>query len=99
MAYSLRLPRRFKQWKVKIRDRETVEPPHVTVLRKTRAWRVDLRTGEFMDAEPEPDDVPEALVKVIKGEANWQTLREQWDAMYPHNLIESEEESEEESDE
>ena len=46
MTYSLRLPRKFKQWKVKIRDRETVEPPHVTLLRKTQAWRIDLRTGE-----------------------------------------------------
>ena len=99
MAYSLRLPRKFKQWKVKIRDRETVEPPHVTLLRKTQAWRIDLRTGKFMDAEPDPDDVPEALVRIIKAEGNWQTLREQWDSMYPHNLIESEEENEEESDE
>ena len=99
MAYSLRLPRKFKQWKVKIRDRETVEPPHVTLLRKTQAWRIDLRTGEFMDAEPDPDDVPEALVKIIRSATNWQTLREQWDSMYPHNLIESEEEIEEESNE
>jgi hypothetical protein len=99
MAYSLRLPRKFRQWKVKIRDRETVEPPHVTVLRKTQAWRLELRTGEFMDAEPDPADVPEALVSFIKEDARWQQLRDEWDSMYPHNLIESEEENEEESDE
>jgi len=99
MPYALRLPKKFKQWKVKIRDRETVEPPHVTALRKTQAWRIDLRTGEFMDSEPDPGEVPEALVKLIKSEAVWQALREQWDSMYPHNPIESEEESEEESNE
>jgi hypothetical protein len=97
MAYSLRLPKRFKQWKVKIRDRETVEPPHVTVLRKTLGWRINLRTGELMDAEPDPSEVPEALMKLIKVEANWRTLRARWDSMYPHNRVESEEESEEES--
>lgn len=99
MAYSLRLPRKFKQWKVKIRDRETVEPPHVTLLRKAQGWRIDLRTGEFMDAEPDPADVPEGLVKFIKAEGNWQGLCEQWDSMYPHNLVESEQETEEESNE
>jgi len=99
MAYSLRLPGKFKQWKVKIRDRETVEPPHATVLRKTLAWRINLRTGEFMDAEPDPSEVPKALVKVIEGEANWRTLRDHWDSMYPHNRVESEEKNEEESDE
>src|SRR5438128_667633 len=99
MAYSLRLPKKFKQWKAKIRDRETVEPPHVTLLRKTQAWRIDLRTGKFMDAEPDPDEVPEALVKIIKAERNWQALREEWDSIYGEtNPIESEEENEEESD-
>ncbi len=99
MAYALRLPKKFKQWKLKIRDCETVEPPHVTLLRKTQAWRIDLRTGEFMDAEPDPDDVPKALVKVVKGATNWQTLRDEWDSMYPENPIDSEEANEEESDE
>jgi len=97
MSYSLPLPKMFKQWKVKIRDRERVEPPHVTVLRKTEAWRIDLRTGRFMDAEPPPEDVPEALVKFIM--ANWRALQEQWDAMYPKNPTGSGVEDEEESDE
>lgn len=99
MAYSLRLPKKFKQWKVKIRDRETAEPPHVTVVRKTLAWRLDLRTGEFMDVEPDPDQVPEALVKFIKDQARWQELSDEWDSMYPENPIESEEENEEDPDE
>jgi len=50
MVYDLELPPQFRQggWKVKIRDRERVEPPHVTLLFRTSAWRLDLRTGEFL---------------------------------------------------
>ena len=29
-----------RQWAVKIRDRERVEPPHVTLLRKTLVLRI-----------------------------------------------------------
>jgi hypothetical protein len=73
MAFSLKLPKKLaRQWAVKIRDRERVEPPHVTVLRKTQAWRLDLRTGEYMDKEPDPDDVPSAVRNCI--DANWETL-------------------------
>jgi hypothetical protein len=74
MAYTLKLPPRLaKQWAVKIRDRERVEPPHVTVLRGTRARRIDLRTGDFMDAEPDSDDVPEAVLTGIQD--NWELGR------------------------
>jgi hypothetical protein len=54
MAYALPLPAALRQarWKVKIRDKETREPPHVTIIRGTDSWRIDLRTGQFMDAAP-----------------------------------------------
>jgi hypothetical protein len=81
---------------VKIRDRERVEPPHVTVLRKTQAWRLDLRTGEYLDKEPDPAEVPKAVRKVI--DANWDTLRAAWDAMYPENPIEADEDEENSDD-
>lgn len=47
MAYALPLPDEWKKngWRVKIRDDERVEPPHATILHKTRAWRLSLRTG------------------------------------------------------
>jgi hypothetical protein len=94
MAFSLGLPPRLaKQWAVKIRDRERVEPPHVTILRGRRAWRWDLRTGEFMDAEPDPDDVPEELLKEVRGK--WELLRARWDEMYPENPVHSEEDDDE----
>jgi hypothetical protein len=60
MAFLLPLPSALvaQGWKAKIRDRERTEPPHVTVLQKTRAWRFDLRAGRFLDMEPDPKDVP-----------------------------------------
>jgi Domain of unknown function (DUF4160) len=85
MAFSLPLPPRLKQWKVKIHDLERVEPPHVHILRKTESWRVDLRTGGFLDAEPDPAQVPADVREVI--EANMQTLRAAWDSMYPENPV------------
>jgi hypothetical protein len=89
MAYSLPLPKALRKarWKVKIRDKETREPPHVTILRGTRAWRISLRSGEFMDEGPKPSDVPEQLVNLIKDEATWKKLCDEWDSMYPNNPV------------
>lgn len=50
------------------------------------AW-VGLRTGGFLDAEPDPNEVPADLVDEGKGQLP--QLREQWDAMYPKNLVNS----------
>lgn len=76
MAYSLPLPVALSKarWKVKIRDKEIREPPHVTVLRGTGAWRIDLRNGEFMDKVPDPKSVPSELIDLIRAEATWRLL-------------------------
>jgi hypothetical protein len=89
MAYSLPLTAALKnaRWKVKIRDKETREPPHVTIIRGTDAWRIDLRTGEFMDDSPDPSEVPDELIELIEDEANWQLLCNEWDKMYPNNPV------------
>jgi hypothetical protein len=89
MAYTLPLSEALKKarWKVKIRDKEIREPPHVTIIRGTEAWRIDLRTGAFMDDEPDPADVPASLLKIVRAETNWQQLCEQWNAMYPGNPV------------
>ena len=64
MAFALKLPRSLvRQWQVKIRDRERVEPPHVTIIRKTEAWRLALRTRQFLDREPDPAEIPQASSK------------------------------------
>jgi hypothetical protein len=96
MAYSLPLTVALKKarWKVKIRDKETREPPHLTILRGTEAWRIDLRTKEFMDDSPDPADVPEELIEHIKAEATWQRLCDEWDRMYPDNPVAGDEHEE-----
>ena len=89
MAFSLPLPRALRKarWKVKIRNKESREPPHVTIIRGARAWRIDLRKGTFMDAEPDPDDVPSELIAYIMAAETWDTICQQWDQMYPNNPV------------
>jgi hypothetical protein len=89
MPFELSLPHKFRQakWKAKIREKETREPPHLTLLKKTQAWRIDLRTTEFMDAEPDPAEVPKDLVDFIRGEKVWQQLCDEWDKKYPKNPV------------
>ena len=67
VAYDLPLPLVLKNagWKVKIFDREIREPPHLTIIRRTQRWRINLRTRTFMDARPPPAEVPAALLQII----------------------------------
>lgn len=89
MAYSLPLPTIWssQRWKVKIRDRERLEPPHVSILRGNRTWRLSLRTMKFLDMEPDPSEVPDELLSAIR--ERWAELRAKWDEMYPENPVES----------
>lgn len=89
MPFDLPLPAALRKarWKVKIREKESREPPHVTILRGPRAWRIDLRSGEFMDAQPDPADVPEKILTHIKEEATWRLLCAEWDCKYPSNPV------------
>lgn len=92
MAFSLPLNPTWanQRWKVKIRDRERLEPPHVSILRGTKTWRLNLRTGRFLDAEPDPSEVPAEFVAFIM--EHWLELRAKWDEMYPENPVESDDE-------
>jgi hypothetical protein len=94
MAYTLPLPVALRQarWKVKIRDKETREPPHVTIIRGTDSWRIDLRTGQFMDAAPDPSQVPQELIELIIEEVTWQWLCDEWNRLYPNNPVFEDEE-------
>ena len=87
MAFALPLPQTWASqgWKVKIRDRERLEPPHATLLNRTRAWRWNLRLSAFMDVDPPPGEVPDELVEIIK--QHRETLCTEWDRMYPLNPI------------
>lgn len=97
MAFNLRLPDALRKarWKVKIRDKESREPPHVTIIRGTEAWWINLRTGQFMDAQPDPSDVPSEIIGLIKAEDTWQRLCDEWDHMYPDNPVSGDNENEE----
>jgi hypothetical protein len=89
MPFEVALPAAAKKagWKVKIRDRERLEPPHVTILFKTEAWRVGLRDEELLvppggSWSALPPEVRQAI------EAHWDELIAAWDAMYPENPVE-----------
>lgn len=87
MAFSLPLPAHLaaQRWKVKIRDRERLEPPHVTLLHGTKGWRLDLRRGDFMDSTSAPTEVPSELIDFVL--ESLPELRARWDEMYPSNPI------------
>jgi hypothetical protein len=91
MPTELTLPVSFRRarWKVKIQDKETREPPHVSILRGTDKWRINLRTGGFMDRIPKPSEVPKSLLKIIREEKAWKWLCQQWDNKYPDNPVSS----------
>lgn len=92
MSEEFDLPKNLKQarWKVKIQDKERLEPPHVSILRKTDKWRINLRTKEFLDDKPDPKDVPAELLSLIFAAAYWKNICTKWDAKYPDNPVESE---------
>lgn len=91
MPFNIGLPPQLSNqgWRLKIRDKERLEPPHVSVIKRTQTWRWDLRARGFMDKEPDPDLVPEEILDIIK--ANLTALQQAWDVMYPENPISSEE--------
>jgi hypothetical protein len=97
MAFDLRLPRVLAKqgWKVKIRDKEHLEEPHVTILRKTAAWRLGLRGGRFLDKDCSWKDFPDQLRAAIEG--GWEELCQAWDAMYPNNPVAGESDDDEDS--
>ena len=89
MSFSLRLPHPWgsQGWKVKIRDRERLEPPHVTLMHGTRSWRWSLRSQVFLDQQPDPKGVPNAILTSVRESLDF--LRRAWDRMYPENPVDS----------
>ena len=83
MAFNLKLPKSLAKmrWKVKIRDKERAEDPHVTIIRGPNVYRIRLRDEGFMDGGSW-NDMPDALREIVR--ANWDRLCTAWDRMYPH---------------
>ena len=89
VAFPLPPPHSKRGWKAKIRDRERVEPPHVTVLFKTHAWRLGLRERDYLDSRPDPADVPPAITDHLLSADVFRQIVEAWDRLYPHNPVAS----------
>jgi len=89
MPYELALPGVYKGqgWKVKIRKKERVEPPHVSVIKKLQTWRWGLREQAFLDEEPPGKLVPMELIKHLQ--ENLEILITEWDQKYPYNPVNS----------
>ena len=87
MVYLLPLPKhlRVQGWKIKIRNLERTEDPHVAILWKTYSWRYNIRRSGFMDREPDPREVPIDVVAHIQ--EHMKKLQEEWDKKHPHNPI------------
>jgi hypothetical protein len=87
MATTFPLPPKWEKrgWKLKIRDRERVEPPHVTLLHKTDSWRFGLREKSFLDRKPDPNRVPGDLLTYLLN--HYEDYVEAWNAMYPYNTV------------
>ena len=101
MPYNLRLPRplRVRGWKVKIQEKERLEPPHVTVWHRERVWRISLRTGEFLVPPGGGwNDVDADVRAAIEDGRNWNDLCDAWDAKYPSNPVSSTEEDDDAQD-
>jgi hypothetical protein len=47
-----------------------------------------------MDDSPDPSEVPEESIELIKDEHTWQQLCDQWDRTYPDNPVADEENEE-----
>ena len=90
MPYELPLPRRLKGegWKVKIRDKERVEPPHLTVMHADDEWRLGLRDKRLLvPPGGRMRDIDERVMRII--EDHWAELIDAWDARYPENPVSS----------
>mgnify|MGYP001582378092 CR=1 FL=1 len=90
MPYNLNLPDGLKKagWKVKIREKERTEPPHISVMKKQETWRWGLREQAFLDKKPPARAVPKEMIEHLQ--ANLEKLIAVWDSKYPHNPVNSE---------
>jgi hypothetical protein len=88
MPFDLDVPWALKKagWKVKIFDKEALEPPHVTILRGPDKWRYGLREGRLLvPPGGSPKDIPPGVWNAIEG--NLDQLKAAWDRMFPTNVV------------
>lgn len=92
MPFDAPLPRRLKTegWKAMIREKERVEPPHVTILHKAEEWRLGLRDKQFLvPPGGRISDIDPRVMRII--EEHWEQLIQAGDAKYPDSPVSSSE--------
>lgn len=95
VAFPLPPPHDKRGWKAKIRDRERVEPPHVTILFRMQSWRLGLRERDFLDTHPDSSLVPAAIVDHLLSEtipqgettSRYGRVVAEWNRLYPENPV------------
>lgn len=89
MAKAFKISTTLKKqgWKVKIRDNERTEDPHVSILFKTKTWRLNLRNQAIMDTSPPEREIPKELLEEIKDPKKLKEIIEAWNKMYPENKV------------
>src|SRR3954462_12098311 len=95
MPYELPLPKKLKTqgWKVKIREKERVEPPHVTIMHKADEWRFGLRDKRLLvPPGGRIKDIDREVMRIV--EDHWERLIEVWDEKYPKNPVSGAEDEE-----
>jgi hypothetical protein len=95
MPFQLPLSRKLKAegWKVKIREKERVEPPHVTIMHKAEEWRLGLRDRQLlMPPGGRLRDIDAEVMRIV--DEHWQRLKDAWDEKYPENPVSSAEDDE-----
>jgi len=88
MPFSLDVPVDLKKagWKVKIFDKEGLEPPHVTIMRGPDVWRYGLREKRLLvPPGGTPRDVPQGIWSAIA--LSLARLEAEWDARFPTNRV------------
>jgi hypothetical protein len=88
---------RHKPLPIGIREKERLEPPHVTIICGKKEWRVGLRDKSFLvPPGGKWDDIDDDVRELIDG--NWKSLQDAWDKKYPTNPILSKEEQDNDED-
>ena len=90
MPFELNLPKKLRNegWKVKIFDKERIEPPHLTIMHKQDRWRLGLRDEQLLiPPGGRINDIdPRVMERITE---NWGVLISNWDNMYPSNPVSS----------
>lgn len=89
MAEEFKISKTLKSqgWKVKIRDKERTEDPHVSIMFKNKTWRLNLRDKTIMDTSPPAREIPADLLDEIKEDKAFNEIKDAWNKMYPENKV------------